>query len=108
MKESRRSDDVNEFMGSWKREMKRASFATARRENESAGHSGPDGDNAGGTPYYPDVYRATCLCGWTQAGDGLSMILALAGLWQLDPAGDWRAQAQRIYDIVLSGIQQST
>ncbi|HTU73117.1 MAG TPA: hypothetical protein VMG38_06320 [Trebonia sp.] len=40
---------------------------------------GPDGDNAGGTPYYPDVYRATCLCGWTQAGDGLSMILALAG-----------------------------
>ena len=37
------------------------------------------------------------------AGD---VILALAGLWQLDPAGDWRAQAQRIYDIVLSGLQQ--
>jgi hypothetical protein len=40
---------------------------------------GPDGDDAGGTPFYPDVYRATCLCGWTQAGDGLSMILALSG-----------------------------
>ncbi len=36
------------------------------------------------------------------------VILALAGLWQLDPASDWRAQAQRVYDIVLSGLQQST
>jgi hypothetical protein len=40
---------------------------------------GPDGDNAGGTAFYPDVYRVTCLCGWTQAGDGLSMILAYSG-----------------------------
>jgi AcrR family transcriptional regulator len=38
------------------------------------------------------------------AGD---VILALAGLWQLDPAGDWRAQARRIYDIVLGGLRQS-
>jgi AcrR family transcriptional regulator len=36
------------------------------------------------------------------------VILALAGLWQLGPAGDWRAQAQRIYEIVLSGLQRST
>jgi hypothetical protein len=36
------------------------------------------------------------------------VILALAGLWQLDPAGDWRAQAQCIYDIVLSGLLRST
>src|ERR1700748_1824701 len=35
------------------------------------------------------------------------VILALAGLWQLDPAGDWKARAQRIYDIVLSGLQRS-
>jgi AcrR family transcriptional regulator len=35
------------------------------------------------------------------------VILALAGLWQLDPAGDWKAQAQRIYDIVLGGLQRS-
>jgi AcrR family transcriptional regulator len=34
------------------------------------------------------------------------VILALAGLWQLDPTGNWRAQAQRIYDIVLSGLQR--
>ena len=38
------------------------------------------------------------------AGD---VILALAGLWQLDPNGDWKAQAQRIYDIVLGGLQVS-
>ena len=47
---------------------------------------GPDGDNAGGTPAYPDVYRATCLCGWTQAGDGLSMILAMSGHAESAPA----------------------
>ncbi len=38
--------------------------------------------------------------------DADDVILALAGLWQLDPAGDWSAQAQRIYDIVLGGLQQ--
>jgi AcrR family transcriptional regulator len=36
------------------------------------------------------------------------VILALAGLWQLDPAGDWRGQADRVYDIVLTGLQPST
>jgi hypothetical protein len=40
--------------------------------------------------------------------DPADVILALAALWQLDPAGDWRAQAQRIYDIVLGGLQRST
>lgn len=40
--------------------------------------------------------------------DADDVILALAGLWQLDPAGDWRAQAQRIYDLVLSGLQGPT
>src|ERR1700729_3010281 len=34
------------------------------------------------------------------------VILALAGLWQLDPAGDWSGQAQRIYSIVLVGLQR--
>jgi AcrR family transcriptional regulator len=38
--------------------------------------------------------------------DAEDVILALAGLWQLDPAGDWQAQAQRIYDIVVGGLQQ--
>lgn len=40
--------------------------------------------------------------------DADDVILALAGLWQLDPAGDWRAQAQRIYEIVLGGLQRSS
>ncbi len=38
--------------------------------------------------------------------NGDDVILALAGLWQLDPAGDWKAQAHRIYDIVLSGLER--
>jgi AcrR family transcriptional regulator len=33
------------------------------------------------------------------------VILALAGLWQLDPKSDWKAQAQRIYAIVLGGLR---
>lgn len=37
--------------------------------------------------------------------DADDVILALAGLWQLDPASDWNAQARRIYDIVLGGLQ---
>jgi hypothetical protein len=40
--------------------------------------------------------------------DADDVILALAGLWQLDPAGDWRAQATRIYAIVLSGLREPT
>jgi Transcriptional regulator SbtR-like, C-terminal domain len=40
--------------------------------------------------------------------DAEDVILALAGLWQLDPAGDWRAQAERIYEIVLGGLQRAT
>ena len=35
------------------------------------------------------------------------VILALAGLWQLNAKGDWRAQAQRIYTIVLSGLRSA-
>lgn len=35
------------------------------------------------------------------------VILALAGLWQLDPSSDWSAQAKRIYAIVLVGLQRS-
>ena len=38
--------------------------------------------------------------------DAEDVILALAGLWQLDPTGDWKGQARRIYDIVLSGMQR--
>jgi AcrR family transcriptional regulator len=38
--------------------------------------------------------------------DAEDVILALAGLWQLDPSSDWAAQARRIYDIVLGGLQR--
>jgi AcrR family transcriptional regulator len=39
--------------------------------------------------------------------DAEDVILALAGLWQLDPASDWRRQAQRLYEIVLGGLRRS-
>jgi AcrR family transcriptional regulator len=54
------------------------------------------------------LLQANIAAGTLRPGlDAEDVILALAGLWQLDPAGDWRAQAQRIYDIVLSGLQRS-
>jgi AcrR family transcriptional regulator len=39
--------------------------------------------------------------------DADDVILALAGLWQLDLSGDWKGQAARIYDIVFKGLQRS-
>jgi AcrR family transcriptional regulator len=40
--------------------------------------------------------------------DAQDVILALAGLWQLDPVSDWEGQAHRIYEIVLSGLQTNS
>ena len=37
--------------------------------------------------------------------DARDVILTLAGLWQLDPESAWQAQARRIYDLVLGGLQ---
>ena len=55
------------------------------------------------------LLQANVAAGTLRLGlDPHDVILALAGLWQLDPASDWRAQAQRIYDIVLSGLQRSS
>ena len=33
------------------------------------------------------------------------VILALAGLWQLDPASDWETRARRLYRLVLAGLK---
>jgi AcrR family transcriptional regulator len=33
------------------------------------------------------------------------VILALAGLWEIDPATDWKAQASRLYDLVFNGLR---
>lgn len=33
------------------------------------------------------------------------MILAIGGLWQLDPTGDWRTRATRLLDIVMDGLR---
>ena len=55
------------------------------------------------------LLQANISAGTLRAGlDPDDVILALAGLWQLDPASDWRPQAQRIYDIVLNGLQTTS
>ncbi|HEY1702830.1 MAG TPA: TetR/AcrR family transcriptional regulator [Trebonia sp.] len=33
------------------------------------------------------------------------VILALAGLWEIDPATDWKARAARLYDLVFTGLK---
>ena len=53
------------------------------------------------------LLQANIAAGTLRPGlDPEDVILALAGLWQLDPASDWNAQAERIYDIVLGGLQR--
>ena len=53
------------------------------------------------------LLRANIAAGTLRPGlDAEDVILALAGLWQLDPASNWSAQAQRIYNIVLGGLQR--
>jgi AcrR family transcriptional regulator len=37
--------------------------------------------------------------------DPNDVILALAGLWEIDPGSDWRAQAQRLFSIVFTGLR---
>jgi len=33
------------------------------------------------------------------------VILALAGLWEIDPASDWKTRTHRLYDLVFSGLK---
>ncbi|MGC0362042.1 AcrR family transcriptional regulator [Rhodococcus sp. 27YEA15] len=40
----------------------------------------------------------------TPGVDPHDVLLALAGLWQLSPEGDWKAQAERLFGIVYRGI----
>ncbi|HEY0249081.1 MAG TPA: TetR/AcrR family transcriptional regulator [Gryllotalpicola sp.] len=52
------------------------------------------------------LLRAAERAGAVEPGtDPHDVLLALAGLWQLSPSGDWRAQARRLYEIVLRGIR---
>ena len=33
------------------------------------------------------------------------VILALAGLWEIDPTSDWKPRAARLYELILSGLR---
>jgi hypothetical protein len=33
------------------------------------------------------------------------VILALAGLWQIDPSSDWKPRARAVYRIIMSGLE---
>jgi hypothetical protein len=33
------------------------------------------------------------------------VILALAGLWEIDPASDWKMRTHRLYDLVFTGLR---
>lgn len=37
--------------------------------------------------------------------DPNDVLLAFAGLWQLDPDSDWQARAQRLYQLVVNGLK---
>lgn len=55
------------------------------------------------------LLQANISAGTLRAGlEADDVILAFAGLWQLDRTGDWKAQADRLYDIVLAGLLRPT
>ena len=37
--------------------------------------------------------------------DADDVLLALAGLWEIDPNSDWRGRAGRLYDLVFAGLR---
>jgi AcrR family transcriptional regulator len=44
--------------------------------------------------------------GVVRAGlDPDDVVLALAGLWEIDPETDWKARASRLYDLVFTGLR---
>jgi hypothetical protein len=66
---------------------------------------------------FPDTYEpivgalAKLIAAAEEVGSvrpGLSaddVILLFAGLWQMDPTADWKAQSARLYELVLEGLQ---
>jgi hypothetical protein len=52
------------------------------------------------------VLAAAEHAGVVRAGlDPDDVILALAGLWEIDPATDWKARARTLYDLVFTGLK---
>jgi Tetracyclin repressor-like, C-terminal domain len=52
------------------------------------------------------VLAAAEQAGVIRAGlDPDDVILALAGLWEIDPATDWKARAHTLYDLVFTGLK---
>ena len=72
---------------------------------------------APGSQRYADTYDrivaalATLLAAAAEVGavrrglDADDVILALAGLWQLDPGSDWQERARRLYRLVIQGLR---
>ncbi len=36
---------------------------------------------------------------------GYEFVLAISGLWQIDPRSDWRPRATRLLDLVMDGLR---
>jgi len=74
-----------------------------------AGQLGGDGSPLFEETYSPIVGAlGRLLAAAEQAGyvrAGLDLILALAGLWEIDPRTDWKARASRLYDLVFRGLR---
>ncbi|MDN3286412.1 TetR/AcrR family transcriptional regulator [Streptomyces thermocarboxydus] len=86
--------------------MTKAGLADAIRQATSS----PDGP---AKPGHDSLLQATdrLLRACEEAGvirPGVSaddLILALGGLWQLDPASDWQSRAARLFDLVMDGLR---
>ncbi|NUP22989.1 MAG: TetR/AcrR family transcriptional regulator [Streptomyces sp.] len=90
-----------------------AHFAMAKSGLAEAMRQATSATGGSARPGYPLVVAAigTLLDANHEAGTirpGVTaddFVLAIAGIWQIDPEGDWRTQSTRLLDIVMDGLR---
>ncbi|MGV9561340.1 TetR/AcrR family transcriptional regulator [Streptomyces sp. NPDC003480] len=86
--------------------MAKAGLAGAIRQATSAPGSRPKPGHAPVTSAAELLLRANEEAGTIRPGvTADDFFLAIAGLWQIDPRGDWRPQAARLLDLVMDGLR---
>ncbi|MFS8199749.1 TetR/AcrR family transcriptional regulator [Streptomyces sp. CWNU-52B] len=86
--------------------MTKAGLADAIRQATSAPNSPAKPEPAPVTAAAELLLRTNEEAGTIRPGiTGDDFLLAIAGLWQLDPHGDWQSRADRLLDLVMDGLR---
>ncbi|MFI0980587.1 TetR/AcrR family transcriptional regulator [Streptomyces sp. NPDC021093] len=86
--------------------MTKAGLAEAIRQATSAPGAPAKPGHAPVTDAAELLLRANEEAGTIRTGvSGDDFLLAVAGLWQIDPRGDWQPRAARLFDLVMDGLR---